>query len=288
MTPPDSQPAVTVATTRAELSDALAKRGVEPGGRVALVPTMGALHPGHAALFDEARRRADLLVASIFVNPLQFGPGEDLSSYPRTLEADLVLCSQHDVDVVFAPPVDVVYAVWPPAVTIDPGRLGTVLEGASRPGHFRGVLTVVAKLFGLVAPDVAVFGRKDHQQLVLINQLVAELCMPVEVVGVETVRERDGLALSSRNRFLSDVERVSALALRRALLAGRAAGSSGPPGVLTAAEAVLRSEPEVVLDYLSLRGPGLGEAPLSGEARLLVAAKVGATRLIDNVAVQLS
>lgn len=285
---PDPGAAVTVASTRAELRKALTESGAGRGARVALVPTMGALHRGHAALFDEARSRAQLLVASVFVNPLQFGVGEDLSIYPRTLDADLALCAHHGVDLVFAPSSDVVYPVWPPAVMVDPGRLGAVLEGASRPGHFRGVLTVVAKLFGLVAPDVAVFGRKDYQQLVLIDQLVADLCMPVEVVGAETVREPDGLALSSRNRYLSAAERVSALALSRALLAGQAAGSSGPNGVLAAAEAVLASEPGVVVSYLSLRGTDLRDAPSSGEARLLIAAKVGTVRLIDNLAVQLS
>lgn len=279
---------VAVVATRDELREALTDVHGSRAARVALVPTMGALHRGHASLFDEARGTADVVVASVFVNPLQFGAGEDLARYPRSLEADLDLCEQHEVSVVFAPSVDVVYPAWPPAVTVDPGPTGSILEGATRPGHFRGVLTVVAKLFGLVTPNVAVFGEKDYQQLVLVRQLAADLCMPVEVIGAQTVRELDGLALSSRNRYLSDSERVCALALSRALRAGAAAGSSGPAGVVAAAAEVLGSEPGVAVDYLTLRDPELGEPPTVGEARLLVAAKVGGTRLIDNLALQLS
>ncbi|MBA2444813.1 MAG: pantoate--beta-alanine ligase [Nocardioidaceae bacterium] len=275
-------------TTHSELRETLAEADRSRAARVALVPTMGALHRGHASLLDEARRMADLVVASIFVNPLQFGAGEDLARYPRSLEADLAMCQQHGVSVVFAPSVDVVYPAWPPVVTVDPGPTGSILEGASRPEHFRGVLTVVAKLFGLVTPNVAIFGEKDYQQLVLVRQLATDLCMPVEVVGAETVRGLDGLALSSRNRYLSDSERACALALSRALAAGAAAGSGGATGVLAAAEAVLGSEPGVAVDYLTLRGTDFGEPPNAGEARLLVAAKVGGTRLIDNLAVQLS
>ncbi len=275
-----------VATTRAELRAAMARPELGRCTRVAFVPTMGALHRGHAALLDEGRERGDLLIASIFVNPLQFGSTEDLSTYPRTLDADVALCDQHGVDVVFAPTADVVYPTWPPGVTVDPGRLGAALEGTSRPGHLQGVLTVVAKLFGLVSPQVAVFGQKDYQQLVLVNQLVADLCMPIEIVGAETVREPDGLALSSRNRHLSAAERLSAVALSRALLAGRAAGPNGPVAILSAAERVLASEPGIDVDYLALRGTDLSESPMSGQARLLVAGRIGATRLIDNVAVQ--
>jgi pantoate--beta-alanine ligase len=271
-----------IARTRTELADLVSGQG-----RVALVPTMGALHRGHAALLDHARGSADRLVASIFVNPLQFGPGEDLERYPRTFDADLALCAGHGVDVVFAPSVDEVYPGGEPLVTVEPGPLATVLEGASRPGHFRGVLTVVAKLFGLVGPDVAVFGQKDYQQLVLIRRMAADFCMPVDVVGAETVREDDGLALSSRNAYLSDTERVVALTLSTALRAGQAATSDGPDGVLHAARSVLEAEPGLELDYLALTDPGLTPAPAGGEARLLVAARVGATRLIDNVAVDL-
>ena len=257
-----------------------------------LVPTMGALHEGHAALLREARSRAGergAVVASVFVNPLQFGPGEDLDRYPRTMADDLALCARAGVDVVFAPGVAEVYPGGPDAarVTLDPGPLGGVLEGRVRPTHFRGVLTVVAKLFGLVRPDVAVFGQKDYQQLVLVRRMVADLCLSVEVVGADTVREPEGLALSSRNRWLSADERRVATALSAALRAGAAAGAAGPQDVRRAAAAVLAAEPELDLDYLELTSPDLGPAPQAGPARLLVAARVGATRLIDNVAVAL-
>src|SRR6185369_3443659 len=187
-------------------------------------PTMGALHAGHAALVDEARSRVDpddAVVVSIFVNPLQFGPGEDLDRYPRTFDADLEVCREHGADVVFAPSVDEVYPGGDPQVTVDPGPLGSVLEGATRPGHYRGVLTVVAKLFGLVRPDLAVFGEKDYQQLVLVRRMSQDLCLGVEIVGAETVREPDGLALSSRNRFLGQEDRHRAAALSRALRAAQ-------------------------------------------------------------------
>jgi pantoate--beta-alanine ligase len=271
-----------VANTRAELADAL-KAVREAGGRVAFVPTMGALHEGHASLLRAARQTgADAVVVSVFVNPMQFGPGEDLERYPRTFEADLAVCGEQGVDVVFAPSVDEVYPGGEPQVTVDPGPPATVLEGLSRPTHFRGVLTVVAKLFGLVGPDYAVFGEKDYQQLVLIRRMVADLCLPVLVVGAPTVREPDGLALSSRNRYLDQLQRASALALHRALLAGAEAGPHGAEGVLQAAQGVLAGTTGVELDYLALSSPDLGPAPASGEARLLVAAKVGTTRLIDN------
>ncbi len=252
-----------------------------------LVPTMGALHAGHARLLDDARRRGELLIASIFVNPLQFAPGEDLDRYPRTLDSDVAVCAEHDVDVVFAPAVDEVYPGGPAEVVIEPGPLGIVLEGASRPGHFRGVLTVVAKLFGLVEPDVAVFGEKDYQQLVLIRRMVDDLCMPVEVVGSETVREDDGLALSSRNRFLSGSERADALTLSRALLAGQAAQAGGADVVRREAQDVLAAATALDLDYLAVTDEALGPEPADGPARLLVAARVGATRLIDNVSLRL-
>lgn len=280
-----------VATTRDELAAAL--KGVRAaGGRVGFVPTMGALHAGHASLMAEARSRlapGDALVVSIFVNPLQFGAGEDLDRYPRTFDADLDVCAAEGVDVVFAPSVEAVYPGGEPQVTLEPGPLATVLEGRSRPTHFRGVLTVVAKLFGLVRPDLAFFGQKDYQQLVLIRRMVADLCMDVEVVGVETVREHDGLALSSRNRYLDGEQRRAAVVLSRALAAGREAGPEGAQRVLDAARAVLRG-PEAVaveVDYLELTAPDLGPVPESGEARLLVAARVGTTRLIDNTALVL-
>jgi len=278
-----------VATTRGELAEALKSvRGA--GGRVAFVPTMGALHAGHASLVDEARRRvteADAVVVSIFVNPMQFGPGEDLDRYPRTFDADLELCGAHGADVVFAPSVDEVYPGGEPQVTVEPGPLADVLEGAVRPGHFRGVLTVVAKLFGLVQPDLAVFGQKDYQQLVLIRRMVADLCLPVEVVGAPTVREESGLALSSRNEYLSADDRREAAALSRALRAAVDHGHEGGEHALAAARAVLRDAPGHDLDYLELTAPDLGPAPEAGEARILIAARVGTTRLIDNMPLHL-
>jgi len=251
---------------------------------------MGALHEGHAALVDTARRSVrpeDAVVVSIFVNPMQFGAGEDLDRYPRTFEADLEVCAAHGADLVFAPSVEEVYPGGEPQVTVDPGPLGTVLEGATRPGHYRGVLTVVAKLFGLVRPDVAVFGQKDYQQLVLVRRMVADLCMGVEVVGAETVRAGDGLALSSRNAYLDPAQSRAATVLSRALRAGAEAGGAGSEGALAAARSVLEGEPEIGLDYLALTSPELSEPPAQGEARLLVAARVGSTRLIDNVALDL-
>jgi pantoate--beta-alanine ligase len=224
---------------------------------------------------------------SVFVNPMQFGAGEDLDRYPRTFEADLELCRSHGADVVFAPTTDEVYPGGEPQVTVEPGPLGTVLEGGTRPGHYRGVLTVVAKLFGLVHPRVAVFGQKDYQQLVLIRRMAQDLCMGVDVVGGEIVREPDGLALSSRNAYLDALGREQAVVLSRALRAGAASGPLGAARVLADATAVLEGGGGVQLDYLALRAPDLTDAPVRGEARLLVAARVGTTRLIDNVAVRL-
>ena len=278
-----------VAETRAELVEALADVRAR-AGKVAFVPTMGALHEGHATLVREAVSRtgvADAVVVSIFVNPMQFGPHEDLDRYPRTFDADLEVCAAEGVDVVFAPSVDEVYPGGEPQVTVAPGPLAEVLEGGTRPTHFRGVLTVVAKLFGLVSPDLAFFGQKDYQQLVLIRRMVADLCMGIDVVEVETVREHDGLALSSRNRYLDEEQRVLALGLVRALRAGAEAAIDGPSHALAAARAVLRDSPGVDLDYLELTAPDLGPAPDEGEARLLVAARVGSTRLIDNTPLSL-
>ena len=284
-----------LAHTREELSGMLSDaRG--DGQPIGLVPTMGALHEGHASLLRVARERVRTgpVVASVFVNPLQFGPHEDLDRYPRTLEADLETCRRERVDVVFAPAVEEVYPGWPaqPQVTVEPGPVGTALEGVTRPGHFRGVLTVVAKLFGLVRPDLAVFGQKDYQQLVLVRRMVDDLCLSgsrgaIEVVGAETVREPDGLALSSRNRYLDPDQRVQALVLSRALRAARAEAPRGADAALGAALAVLRTSDGVDLDYLVVTDPELGqlpdEVPPGTEARILVAARVGRTRLIDNL-----
>jgi pantoate--beta-alanine ligase len=293
--PAHRPPAASPAFTRGQLHvhsgpDEVAKltRALHGVGRkVALVPTMGALHAGHRELLRRARRiQNTVLVASIFVNPLQFGPNEDFTRYPRPLEADLEVCAAERVEVVFNPSHE---AMYPPGaqVTIHPGPLGEELEGASRPGHFAGVLTVVAKLFNIVRPDFAFFGEKDYQQLVLIQHLVRDLNLDVKVIGVPIVREPDGLALSSRNAYLDPDQRRAAPVLSAALTAGAHAGPRGPKAVLAAAREVLATAPEAVVDYLELRDPWLGPVREAGPARLLVAAKLGGTRLIDNVAVQL-
>ncbi len=257
-------------------------------GPVALVPTMGALHDGHRSLVRAARERAASVVVSVFVNPTQFGPGEDFDRYPRTWDADLAALAEEGTDLVFHPGVDDVYPGGALGVTVDPGPLGGVLEGAVRPGHFAGVLTVVAKLFGLVRPDLAVFGEKDYQQLTLIRAMARELALGVEVVGAPTVREDDGMALSSRNRYLTPELRRSAAAISAALRAGADAGPRGADAVLAAAREVLAGVPELVPDYLELTDPDLGPAPESGPARLLIAARVGPARLIDNVSLDLN
>jgi pantoate--beta-alanine ligase len=278
------------ADTRIDLGDTL-RRLQAPGSPVALVPTMGALHDGHLALVRRARDEVGtggVVVVSVFVNPTQFGQGEDLDRYPRTLDADLDLCASTGVDVVFTPSVEEVYPLGVAGnVTVDPGPLGSVLEGASRPGHFAGVLTVVAKLFGLVRPEIAVFGEKDYQQLTLIRRMAADLCTGVDVLGAETVREPDGLALSSRNTFLGTDQRIDAVALSRALFAGRDAAHEGADAAVRAAQTVLDSAQGVDVDYLDVTAPDLGPALERGPARMLVAARVGTTRLIDNIALEL-
>ena len=272
-----------VVTTRSELA---AARSSLNGDGVAVVMTMGALHEGHATLLREARKRADFVIATIFVNPLQFGPTEDFQRYPRTLEADLEVCRAEGVDLVFAPTPDVMYPDGEPLIRVDPGPLGDQLEGAVRPGHFGGMLTVVCKLLHLTGADVAFFGEKDYQQLTLIKTMTRVLDLNVEIIGVPTVREGDGLAMSSRNRYLSDTERVLALSLSAALRAGAQAAAYGAnaEAVLAAARSQLAG---VDVDYLELRDPDLGPVPASGETRLLVAARVGTTRLIDNTFIQL-
>nr|WP_296071835.1 pantoate--beta-alanine ligase [uncultured Actinoplanes sp.] len=267
--------------TRAELAAAVAG-----AGEVAVVMTMGALHEGHRRLMRVARERSAFVVVTIFVNPLQFGPNEDFDRYPRTLEADVEACRAEGVSVVFAPSRDEMYPGGAPQITMNAGPLGDILEGASRPGHFAGMLTVVEKLLMLTGADVAYFGEKDFQQLALIRRMVRDLELDVEIVGVPTVREPDGLALSSRNRYLSADERRAALALSRALREG--AARAEPEAVLAAATKILDDEPGVRVDYLALTGPDLGPAPGTGPARLLVAARVGATRLIDNVPLELT
>jgi pantoate--beta-alanine ligase len=272
--------------TRQELRGALANRS----GEVGVVMTMGALHDGHRELIKVARRRCEVIVVTVFLNPLQFAPSEDLSRYPKTLDADVALSAEENVDLVFAPSVEEVYPAGEPQVRVHAGPLGDVLEGASRPGHFDGVLTVVAKLLHLTSPDVAYFGQKDAQQLLMIRRMALDLDFPVEVVAVPTVRDPDGLALSSRNTYLTDADRDVALTLSRALHAGAAAAGDGPDGVRAAATAVLAEQPGIGVDYLALVDPAdLREVTddFAGEALLAVAAKVGTTRLIDNVLVTL-
>ena len=264
------------------------------GCPVVLVPTMGALHDGHIALL---RRAAEVsqpngsVVVSVFVNPLQFGAGEDLDRYPRDLDADLAICGREGVELVFAPGDAQMYPRQQ-LVTVDPGPMGQVLEGASRPGFFTGVLTVVLKLFQLVQPQIAVFGEKDAQQLALIRRMVCDLDLGVQISGVPIVRDPDGLAVSSRNAYLTPPERATALALSRALRAGLDAAQAGPDAVLAAAQRVIdramEADPPLVPDYLALVEPDAFtpvKPGYAGEALLLVAARVGSIRLIDNTPV---
>jgi pantoate--beta-alanine ligase len=258
------------------------------GGSVGFVPTMGFLHEGHASLLRGGRAEADFLAMSIFVNPLQFGPSEDLASYPRDMDRDLAVAEAEGVDVVFAPQTEEMYPGGLPEVSVEPGPLGDLLEGASRPGHFQGVCTVVAKLFGLVGPCRAYFGEKDAQQLAAIRRMVADLDMPVDVVACPTVREPDGLALSSRNLYLSAEERQAALCLYEALsLAARlAAGGEGDAEVIRK-EMARRVEAEDLaeLDYAAVVDEETFDEVdvLTRPSRALVAARVGKARLIDNL-----
>lgn len=276
---------LTVARTVAEVREAV-REARAAGKTVALVPTMGYLHEGHLSLLDEARARADVVMMSIFVNPLQFGPAEDLDRYPRDLDRDLALAATRGTELVFAPNAAEMYPHGEPAVQVVPGRLAERLCGASRPGHFRGVLTVVAKLFGIFQPDVAVFGQKDLQQATLIRRMVDDLDLPVRVEVAPIVREPDGLAMSSRNVYLSASERESALALSRGLRRARALWDAGEEDAATlratlwSEMAVPGVEPEYaeVVDPRTLEGV---ERAVSGTV-MAVAARVGRTRLIDN------
>ena len=255
------------------------------GKRVVLVPTMGALHAGHLELVRAAKRKGDaVVIASIFVNPLQFAAGEDLDAYPRTFDEDCDLLRAAGVELVFAPKVSDMYPTGP-RTTVHPGPLGSELEGASRPTHFAGMLTVVLKLLNIAAPMEAYFGEKDYQQLVLIRQMVTDLNLDVQIVGVPTVREADGLAMSSRNRYLDPAQRELATTLSAALIAGAYAAAGGEQAILDAARGVFDLHPDISVDYLELRGPNLEEPPARGDGRLLVAARIGSTRLIDNVGV---
>lgn len=255
------------------------------GRQVVLVPTMGALHAGHIELVRQAKRvPGSVVIVSIFVNPLQFGEGEDLDAYPRTLDNDVEMLRAEGVELVFAPNAAAMYPEGPRTV-IHPGPLGAELEGASRPTHFAGMLTVVCKLFQIAVPHAALFGEKDYQQLALVRQMVKDLNLDVKVVGVPTVRESDGLALSSRNAYLSDEQRTLATTISAALVAGAHAAADGARSVLTTARSVLDAVPGITIDYLELRGLSLEPAPEVGDGRLLVAARIGSTRLIDNVGV---
>lgn len=309
-TAPSLASPVVLTRTRDELAQAL-EGDTAPR---AVVMTMGALHQGHFDLVTQAAQRVGArgtIVATVFVNPLQFAPGEDLDAYPRTLEADVqgltdTLTGPHgqlEVGrlVVFAPTPEVMYPHGDPQVRVDPGPLATVLEGATRPTHFAGVCQVVLSLLHLTAPQWAVFGRKDAQQLAIVRAMARDLSVPVEIVAVDIRRESDGLAMSSRNAYLSATQRQQALALSQALAAGRQAAKDGasPAGVRAAALDLLSAAPGVEVDYVALvdpdtfvdlAGSGLGLAGSSsaGTGLLALAAKVGATRLIDNTLVALA
>jgi pantoate--beta-alanine ligase len=257
------------------------------GRRVMLVPTMGALHDGHLALVRAAKQvPGSVVVVSIFVNPLQFGAEEDLDAYPRILDDDLALLRSEGVEIAFTPSAVAMYPDGP-RTTVYPGPLGSELEGAARPSHFSGVLTAVCKLLQIVGPDRVFFGEKDYQQLVLVRQMVADLNIDVQVVGVPIVRETDGLAMSSRNRYLNAAQRELAGILSAALLAGSHAAPGGAEDALRAAGSVLSEVPAIDVDYLEVRDSNLGPAPVSGAGRLLVAARLGKTRLLDNIAIEI-
>jgi pantoate--beta-alanine ligase len=256
------------------------------GRRIAFVPTMGYLHEGHASLLREGRARGDVLVLSIFVNPIQFGPNEDLDRYPRNLDGDCAIARECGVDMVFTPTAT---GMYPSGfqTSIRVGELSLPLCGANRPGHFDGVATVVAKLFNLVQPDVALFGKKDFQQLAVIRRMTLDLSLPVEIVGMPIVREPDGLAMSSRNAYLSPDQRMSALCLSRAIRLVReryAAGEHNAETLLSAARGLILAEPAAAIDYLELRDAGTLETVdiVSDTTLMALAVKIGTTRLIDN------
>jgi pantoate--beta-alanine ligase len=270
-------------TNRADLA---AARDRMPGP-VVLVPTMGALHEGHRALLRRARALGGTVITSVFVNPLQFGEAADLERYPRTLDADMSVIEAEGGDLVFAPAATEMYPT-PQRITVDPGPLGNVLEGEFRPGHFSGMLTVVLKLFDMVRPDVAVFGEKDAQQFVLVRLMVADFGLPIAIEGVPTVRDADGLALSSRNRFLSSTERRMALALPAALSTAAESAGEGPGVVLAIAREILDAR-GITSEYTELVDGddfSVVKEEFRGTALLVVAATVGQTRLIDNIRIE--
>lgn len=276
----------TIAEMRSELAALRAQ-----GKTVALVPTLGALHKGHIAHVKRAKKLADVVVVSIFVNPLQFGANEDFDKYPRDLSADLAKLAKREVPYVFAPTVEQMYPDGGTQVKVTGGEVATLYEGRSRPGHFNGVLTVVAKLLMIVQPDIVTFGQKDAQQLFLVQRMVRDLDIPVAIEVIETVREDDGLAMSSRNRYLSPAERKAALALSRALDAAQSAADRGIDAVIAASQSVLMDEEIVKLDYLKVVHPQTFlpvDDGYRGPARVLIAAQVGPARLIDNESIYLN
>lgn len=275
---------LTTLTTIAACRDTVAAARAA-GQRIGLVPTLGAIHDGHLEHVAMLQEQTEFVIASVFVNPMQFGPNEDLERYPRDLDSDLAKLAGAGVQAVFAPSVDEMYPDGASATVVTAGHLGTVFEGRSRPGHYDGVLTVVAKLLNIVQPDVASFGEKDAQQLFLVGRMVRDLNLPVDVLAVPTVRDNDGLALSSRNRFLNSGDRNDAQALSRALEAAGSVADRGVEVMLAAAQGVLQSDSGVRLDYLGIVDPAtfrtVGEDH-HGPVQVLIAARVGETRLIDN------
>jgi len=278
----------TIADLRAALDAARGR-----GKRIGLVPTMGALHAGHASLITRAVAECDAVCTSIFVNPLQFGPSEDLDAYPRSLSSDIFLADEAGSAFVFAPSIDEMYADGTMTTVSVDGPLTKVLEGASRPTHFDGVATVVAKLFAIVGPCHAYFGEKDFQQLAVVRRMTTDLSLPVEVIGCPTVRDADGLAMSSRNAYLEPDERRAAPTLHRALAIGAdcvRAGERDPRIVIDAMTAAITAEPLFELDYAAVVDAATFATPasLAGEVRLLAAARIGKARLLDNLGVTVS
>jgi pantoate--beta-alanine ligase len=289
---PEAAPQPVLLRTKAEV--AAARGGPDPWtAPVVLVPTMGALHAGHRALLHAARTLAGpagSVIASIFVNPLQFRPGEDLDRYPRTLDEDLTMCSAEGVRAAFVPSAAEMYPGGKPDVTVHPGPAGQVFEGEFRPGFFGGVLTVVLKLFHVIRPDIAVFGEKDAQQLALVRRMVRDVDLDIVIESVPIVRDADGLAVSSRNRYLSAADRAAALALPRALHAGAARSAEGAAAACRAAQQILHAEPALAVDYVAVVDPDtftVVQPGQAGPARIVAAATAGGTRLIDNVPVVL-
>ncbi|CAN5139968.1 pantoate--beta-alanine ligase [Frigoribacterium sp. UYMn621] len=275
---------IAVAETISELRTITAEARAA-GKRIALVPTMGALHAGHLALVHRASEIADVVIVSIFINPLQFGPTEDIDRYPRTLPDDLAQLEPSGIAAVFAPTVTEMYPSGASDTRVTAGRIGSLYEGRTRAGHFDGVLTVVSKLLNIARPDVVLFGQKDAQQVFLVKRMIIDLDLSIEVDVVPTVREDDGLALSSRNRFLDAKEKRAARGLSLALEAAESSADGGIDAVLAAAQSVLMGEHLVELDYLVIVDPGTFlpvDDGYQGRAVVLVAARVGTTRLIDN------